>query len=140
MSGLPDLSMIAGAQRVLKRPVSVTVRFAKMDGICATLEGPVHYRAGDAILTGMVGETWPVERRKFDERYTSTDSATTGMNGEYVKKPLEVLALRLDKQIEIPMPGGGLLKGEPGDWLLQYGASDYGVVRDDIFRATYDLV
>ena len=76
----------------------------------------------------------------FDKRYEAAAGTTFGSDGNYVKKPLEVFALRLEKPLEVKMPAGGVLHGEAGDWLLQYGPADYGIVRDDIFRGTYDLL
>jgi hypothetical protein len=140
MKEVPDLTIYDHALRVVKRPLPVKVRFAEEDGVCETLEGTVGYRSGAAILTGIAGETWPVGREQFDERYEPGEGVTPGRDGVYVKKPLVALAIRLDDSIEIPMPNGGLLRGEPGDWLLQYGVSDYGIVRDDIFLATYEIL
>jgi hypothetical protein len=139
MSSLPDLSVDPRALRVMKRSIPVQVRFAKADGVCQTLEGPVGYRVGDAILTGIAGENWPVERAKFNERYVPVEGSVSGIDGNYVKKPLVVLALQLDASIEVSMPEGGILRGVPGDWLLQYGIGDYGIAKDEIFKATYDL-
>jgi len=128
------------AVRVIKRPLTIKVTFAKADGICQTLEGPVDYQSGDAILTGIANENWPVVRAMFDKRYEAAEGTTFGSDGNYVKKPLEVLALRLEKALDVAMPAGGVLHGEAGDWLLQYGSADYGIVRDDIFRSTYDFL
>jgi hypothetical protein len=139
MNVLPDLSPDPRAQRVVKVPLPVRVRIAEADGICETLEGPVRYLSGDAILTGVADETWPVARKKFDERYMPAEGTPPGADGEYVKRPLVVLALRLDVPIDVPMPNGGMLHGEPGDWLLQHGTSDYGLVKDEILRATYEF-
>ena len=138
-SPIPDLSATPLALRALKRPLPVRVCFAIADGICQTLEGPVGYRTGDAILTGVAGENWPVERDKFDERYVPAEGTTLGADGDYVKKPLIVFVLRLDASIEVRMPSGGILRGRAGDWLLQYGPSDYGIAKDEIFRVTYDV-
>jgi PGDYG protein len=30
------------------------------------------------------------------------------------------------------------LRGEAGDWLLQYGPGDYGVVASSVFEKTYE--
>lgn len=138
MSVPPDLSANPKALRVVKRPIPVRVWFSKEAGICQTLEGQVAYRSGDAILTGVAGESWPVERVKFDERYEAAGATRRGEDGQYVKKPLVVYAVQLDGYIEIQMPEGGMLRGTSGDWLLQYGASDYGIAKDEIFRATYE--
>ena len=136
----PELTTNLLAHKVKKRPLFVRVTFAQADGICQTLEGPVNYLAGDAILTGIANENWPVVRAMFDKRYEAAAGTTFGSDGNYIKKPLEVFALRLEKPLEVKMPAGGVLHGEAGDWLLQYGPADYGIVRDDIFRGTYDLL
>lgn len=140
MSKFPDLSNSSLALRAIKRPLPVKVSFAEADGVCQTLEGPVAYRKGDAILTGIAGENWPVERLKFDERYSPAEGTAPGSEGNYIKKPMTVFALRLDAPVAVSMPGGGTLHGMPGDWLLQYAQGDYGIVKDEIFRATYDLM
>lgn len=139
VSPLPDLSVDSRALRAVKRSIPVQVRFARADGVCQTLEGPVGYRVGDAILTGIAGENWPVERAKFNERYVPVEGSALGTDGNYVKKPLVVFALRLYASIDVPMLAGGILRGVPGDWLLQYGTGDYGIAKDEIFKATYDL-
>ena len=136
---VPELSTDPRALRAVKRPLPVRVRFAVAEGMCLTLEGPVAYRAGDAILTGIAGENWPVGRAKFDERYAPIEDTSPGADGNYVKLPLVVLALRLDAPLEVSMPTGGILNGNTGDWLLQYGQSDFGIVKDEIFRSTYDV-
>jgi hypothetical protein len=128
------------AVRVIKRPLTIKVAFAQAAGICQTLEGPVDHLAGDAILTGIANENWPVVRAVFDKRYEPAEGTAFGSDGNYVKKPLEVLALRLEMPLNISLPAGGVLHGETGDWLLQYGPTDYGIVRDDIFRSTYDFL
>ena len=128
------------ALRVIKCPINIKVTFAKADGICQTLEGPVDYLSGDAILTGIAIENWPVVRAIFDKRYEPAEGTAFGSDGNYVKKPLEVFALRLEMPLDVTLPAGGVLHGEAGDWLLQYGPTDYGIVRDDIFRSTYDFL
>ena len=136
----PELTTNLLAHKVKKRPLFVKVTFAKIDGVCQTLEGPVNYLAGDAILTGIANENWPVVRAMFDKRYEAAAGTTFGGDGNYVKKPLEVFALRLERPLDVTIPAGSVLHGEAGDWLLQYGPADYGIVRDDIFRGTYDLL
>jgi len=33
-----------------------------------------------------------------------------------------------------------LLKGRAGDWLVQYGRDDYGIVASDLFAQSYELL
>lgn len=127
------------AVQAIKRTVPVSVEFALSDGICATLEGPVAYQTGDAILTGVAGESWPMPRARFDERYRPIDTTSCGENGTYVKRPMTVSAVQLTESIELSI-AGGVLSGNAGDWLLEYGPGDYGIVRGDIFLKTYCVI
>jgi len=140
LSEVPDLTCRADALRVRKKPLPVPVRFARGGGICQTREGPVPYRTNDAILTGVKGEQWPVERATFEQRYRPLFDGSMGMDGDYVKDPIDVLAVQMDDAMRIPMRAGGELHGRPGDWLLQYAPGDYGVISDSIFRDTYVIV
>jgi len=137
--GLPDPHAVSRALRVRKRQVSVRVTFAAADGVCETLEGPVRHRAGDAILTGVRGERWPVRRDAFDIAYAPVPPTRAGEDGNYMKRPAEALATRLDRQEAVPVGRrADPLRGEPGDWLLRYADGEFGVVRDDVFRETYE--
>lgn len=140
MTILTNLSINPIAKQVIKRPLPVKVTFAKVDGICKTLEGNVEYLVGDAIITGIVGERWPVQRAKFDENYVPLEGFTNGKEGLYAKKPLAMLALRLDVPVDVKMTAGGMLHGMPGDWIIQYAQGEYGIVKDEIFQGTYDFI
>lgn len=123
-----------------KRPVAVQVVFAEHDGSCATREGPVRYRRGDAVLRGGDGESWPVERARFDRAYAPVPGVVAGQAGAYVKLPLDVVALRLDHGCAVRVGReGDPIRGRAGDWLVQYGQADYGIVAADRFEATYAL-
>ena len=129
----PDLSTRPDALRVVKHATPVPVEFAAAAGICQTLEGPVSYHVGDAILTGVKGERWPVVRAHFDASY-----APAGQGGLYVKRPSVAFALRLKAPMEVIVGWRpDALNAKPGDWLLSYADGEHGVVRDDIFRETY---
>jgi hypothetical protein len=139
MSDLPDLEADPRVRRVRKRPIATTVRFGDADGTCSTLEGPVRYRAGDAILTGVRGEQWPVSRRAFLAEYLPIAPTTAGQDGQYVKKPSEARALRLDRALAVRVGWqNDPLQAVPGDWLLRYANGSHGVLKDDIFRETYE--
>ena len=138
MSALPDLTAEPRALRVVKRPLPVAVRFAAADGVCATLEGPVRYLAGDALLTGVQGEQWPVGRALFLASYAPLPPTRAGEDGSYLKHPAEALALRLTQPLAVPVGShGDMLHGQPGAWLLRHADGSLGVVQDPIFRATY---
>ena len=135
---LPDLTADPRALRVIKKPEPVPAEFAPADGVCDTLEGAVHFRAGDAILTGVRGERWPVMREHFLASYAPVAPTRAGDDGSYRKAPSIAYALRLDRDCEVPVGSRrDLLHGHPGDWLLQHADGTYGIVQDGIFRETY---
>lgn len=137
----PDLSRAAGATQYVKDEC-VAVDFAHMAGELLSLEGPNRYRAGDALLTAAGGERWVVERARFDAAYRpdepSNPSLRHGDAGIYRNRPVAVMARRIDQAFSVARrPGGDMLQGEPGDWLLQYASGDYGVVRQARFARVY---
>jgi len=134
----PDLAADPRALHVCKKPIPVRAEFAAADGVCETLEGPVRFQAGDAILTGGRGERWPVGREAFRASYEPVPPTCAGENGEYRKAPSLSRALRLDSPLDVPVGWqNDPLHGEAGDWLLQYADGSYGVIKDDIFRDSY---
>jgi hypothetical protein len=135
---LPDLAADPRALRVSKKPTPVEVEFAAADGVCETLEGPVRFRAGDAILTGVQGERWPVRRDLFMASYRPVSPTLAGENGSYRKTPTLTYALRLDRPRDVPVSWQhDPLHGRPGDWLLRYADGSYSVIQDSIFRESY---
>lgn len=115
------------------------VEFAAADGTCNTLEGAVRFRAGDALLTGVQGERWPVGREAFLSSYQAVPPTQTGDNGAYRKSTAVAYAIRLDRPRDVPVGWqNDPLHGEPGDWLMQYADGSRGVIRDEILRESYD--
>ena len=129
------------AVRAIKRPVPVQVRFAEADGCCQTREGPVAYRAGDAILRGIEDETWPISRVRFDATYDPIPPFRPGEPGSYVRRPSPVLALQLEKLMQVRVGWrGDPLKGEPGDWLVEYAPDDHAIVARSVFEKSYRIL
>jgi hypothetical protein len=138
---VPDLAAEPLACRVRKLPIPVTVSFAKSAGVIETLEGAVWHAPGDAILTGVQGEKWPVRHEVFATSYDPVPPTPSGQDGAYVKRPLDAWALQLRSTTTISVGHhDDPLRGHSGDWLLQYSDGSYGVLSDDIFRATYQQV
>jgi hypothetical protein len=138
MSAIPDLRLDPAAIKVCKKPDPVAVAFATEDGVCQTLEGAVSYRAGDAILTGVAGEKWPIRKDQFLAIYEARLPTRSGENGHYRKRPSLTLARRLTGAIDVTVGWqDDPLHGEPGDWLLRYEDGSGSIIRDDIFRASY---
>ncbi len=137
----PDLSCDPLAIRVVKRPVPVAVAFAMQDGLLQTWEGPVHYHAGDALMTGPKGEQWPISRAHFDVAYQPCAGTLAGAEGQYTKRPRVVWARKMDRAFAVEAgTARDALKGGAGDWLLQYGPGAYGIVAKGIFAETYQVV
>lgn len=124
----------SSVERYIKKSIALNVEFAESKGVCKTLEGDVPYGKGDAIITGTECEMWPVKRATFDQNYEHVEGNV------YRKKPIKVLAVCLTEDTELVREDGSVLKGRPGDWLVQYGPGDQAIVRADIFEKTYQRV
>lgn len=135
-----DLARNPRVVRAMKRPLPVQVRFAEADGCCDTREGPVAYLARDAILCGVEGESWPIPRGRFDTMYDPIPPLRQGIPGSYLRRPSLVLALQLEEQMQIQVGWrGDALRGEPGDWLVQYSPDDHAIVARTVFQKSYRI-
>lgn len=121
-----------------KIAVPVQVRFAAESGLAQTLEGPVAYDRGDALLTGVQGECWPVRRHDFDASYEAIVPTRQGSDGWYRKHPQRVQAQQLTQPTRVALHDGqGQLQAAAGDWLLSDARGRQWVVADAIFLKTY---
>jgi len=131
----------SGRVRARKRMHPVQVRFA--DRLCAveTLEGVVQARVGDAIVTGMFGEPWPVARGGFADKYQALPPLEMGAPGTYVSLSIDVVAVRMCAPFDVVLADGhSRLSGQVGDWLVDYGDGTLGIVNAAIFDATYEIL
>jgi hypothetical protein len=135
-----DLSMENGTVRAVKKNIPVSVVFADVDGVFETREGSVPYKSGDTLLTGPGGESWPVERERFSRCYSPMPGVGAWEEGEYLRNDEPVLALRMDEPFVTEIPAGGVLRGEPGDWLVRYTEDDRGIVGREIFESTWEIL
>jgi|SRR5450631_98110 hypothetical protein len=136
-----DLREDHTARRARKLALEMQVEFAPADGTLVTREGPVTYVAGDALLTGVEGERWPVPRRRFDETYEPIAPLRPGKPGAYRKRPQVVWAKLMRETFTVELGDSrGTLRGTAGDWLLQYGPRDLSVVSTTVFAKTYELL
>jgi hypothetical protein len=131
-----ELTLSNEVHRYIKT-VEVFVTFAAKDGSINTLEGEVPYLVGDAIMTGVRGEHWPIERKNFDEWYR----AVVGKLGYYLKSKT-VLAKQMHCAFRVPVTTNEptYLTGKAGDWAVQTSPGNLGVVSAEIFDKTYKLV
>lgn len=132
-----DLAADPSAARYVKAEV-VSVVFARHEGEVTSLEGPNRYRAGDALVTGSTGSQWAVSHDRFDARYAAVPPTKAGEDGSYQAKPRPVLAKRMSEPFTAARSAGGdVLRGNAGDWLLQYGPGDFGVADGQRFTKVY---
>lgn len=124
-----------------KREVGVAVEFSRQADVVGTLEGPVRCEAGDAIVTGIRGERWPVQRGLFETLYRPEPPLPMGADGRYRSLSQEVEVIRLAHSYRLELPGRqGTLSGKAGDWLVRKQDGSMGVVAGDVFSETYDVI
>lgn len=128
-------------RRARKRGYQVQVRFAEQVSAVNTLEGVVHANPGDAIVTGLFGEFWPVARGSFADKYQALSPQAMGAAGLYLSLPVDVVAVPMHAPFEVVLADGcSRLTGHAGDWLVDYGDGSLGIVNAAIFAATYELL
>src|SRR6266702_5258818 len=124
----PDLDRDADAVWAVKNEL-VTVEFAVAPGTLQSAVGINRYEPGDALLTGSTGDRWCVSRARFDARYRPDAPTLQGEAGRYRNRPVSVLAKRMTVDFTVERSAGGdLLRGNAGDWLVQYAPGDHGIV------------
>ncbi len=135
------LKSVPLARRAESLPINRHVVFAKTAGSTKTLEGAVRHDAGDAIMTGDLGERWPIQRSVFEARYQSADGQAMGTDGRYYKSPRQILALQASGPTCVDLSHGrGVLMGGAGDWIVDHGGDDMAIVAADVFARTYRLL
>ena len=123
-----------------KKGLPLSVRFADKPGVMRTLEGEVAYVRGDALASGVQNECWPISAAYFAQNYVPTPGTQPGQDGQYYKKPHIVDVARMTEAFSVTTANGSQLCGETGDWLVQYEQGHYGIVRNEIFAESYDLL
>jgi hypothetical protein len=129
--------------RVLARKLAreVQVQFASQAGSIQTPEGVVQVRPGDGIVTGTAGERWRVSRSHFPEKYRAVPPTVEGQDGKYVSLPNSIMAVPMTGAFEVLLADGvSRLRGQPGDWLVDYGDGSLGIVAQPIFATTYEVI
>jgi len=133
--------MTVDPRRVTARKLerAIHVRFASEPCMVHTAEGLVHARQGDAILTGSTGEQWRVSQEHFSLKYRPVPPTLEGEAGGYVSLPNRILALPMTESFEVILADGvSRLRGNAGDWLVDYGDGSLGIVSQAIFAITYE--
>lgn len=127
--------------KYIKKAIPVQVEFAVDAGAIETLEGSVTYSPGDALMTGAIGEHWPIRRARFETTYDPIPPTLMGKSGTYLKKTIPVEARQAHTEEKISLPEGqGILLAHAGDWILTDPDGHQWVVANEIFAATYQTV
>ena len=136
----PDLTTDPDARRAIKDE-RVSVEFAARGGALVSAVGINRYSPGDALVTGSTGDRWCVSRDRFDAKYDPEPPTVRGEAGDYRNRPVAVLAKRMNERFSVARTAGGdFLRGDAGDWLVQYGPGDHGIVERTRFERVYRLI
>lgn len=120
------------AFKAFKKPIPLSFEHATHDQQVQTLENKVSCVAGDVIMTGTEGERWPIKKEVFESTY---DVLSEGLAS---KKKIIVFALQIHEVFQAKLAWApDFLTGQPGDYLVQYGENDFGIVNQEIFLKTY---
>jgi haloacetate dehalogenase len=141
MTLLHDINLTTDplARQYLKNE-TVTVQFAKQAGEVASREGVNRYAVGDALITGSTGDKWSVSRARFDAKYAPLPPLSHGHDGVYRNIPTPVLAKQMNAPFAVERAAGSdVIRGNAGDWLMQYAPGDYGIVENAKFVRVYRL-
>lgn len=100
----------------------------------------MRFHAGDAIVTGVRGEEWPVQRARFEQTYEPVDTGlAVGCDGEYRRKVSSVLAFQTTSPMSLSLSHSrGSLSAQAGDWIVTDTDGGQWVVADGIFQDTYE--
>jgi hypothetical protein len=124
-----------GAFEAFKRPAREPYEIADQAGTIDTLEGSVRYPAGYYIMTGPKGERYPISPERFKEIKVDNGDGTAS------PKPIRKLAKVADHSGTVDTSWGEKLQYNPEvDVIVRHGPGDYGVVKADIFKQTYERV
>jgi hypothetical protein len=136
----PDLEHDSQARPAVKDEC-VVVQFARTVGRIGSAVGENVFATGDALVTGSTGDSWVVSRARFDAKYRPEPPTRAGEDGHYRNLPVTVLAKPMTGAFTVARSAGGdVLRGEPGDWLVQYAPGDHGVVARARFERVYRLL
>jgi len=127
------------ASEAYKNPIPLKVEFATESGVLKSLEGDVPYNPGDAIMTGVKGEMWPVKIEQFNNTYKFSHEGDLDGAKYYVSQSKPVLAVEVNEPFSVLCYQESMLEGKAGDILIQYGPNNYGIVDRDIFAQTYTV-
>ena len=134
------LKDLPSVRRAASKPEKRQIRFPVRGGVIETSEGPVRYRIGDGIISGIDGQTWPADRSYLEKAYKPIPPVLMGEDGSYTKISRDVLVIELSESSRVDLPMGmGTLTGKSGDFLVDYGQGDVSVIVRERFLSSYDF-
>jgi len=121
-----------GSFETFKKPAEEHYEIATAPGTVDTLEGPMKYETGHYIMTGPKGEKYPISAEKFN--HLKDD------HGDGIATPKKIIkvAKLADHDGVIHTSWGDLQYTKGNDYIVRHGEADYGAVKKDIFKQTYD--
>lgn len=127
--------------KYIKKKLPAQVELSATEKTISTPEGAVLCRLGDAIMTGVTGEHWPISRAQFEASYEAVPPTVMGQSGLYEKRPFEVDARQALAATQVTLADGhGVLTVKVGDWIVTGPDGQEWVVDGNIFAATYSMV
>ncbi len=131
--GITDEWFKDGGFKTYKRPAKERYKIADEPGTIDTLEGPVKYPKGFYIMTGPKGEQYPISPEKFNDLKDDLG------NSVCTPKKIIKVAKLADHSGSVDTSWGEKLHYNPDeDVIVRHGENDYGVVKLDIFKQTYE--
>lgn len=137
---LCDKDLALEWKKARRRALVFPVMFSTTYQTIETLEGPVQCFPGEAVITGIRGEEWPVGKERFEELYEPVPPTKRGEDGMYRRLPLDVDAVEITDECSFTLPGKrGTINAQAGDWLVRQPDGGMGVVAKRVFDETYIL-
>ena len=122
-----------GSFETYKVPAREKFTVATGPGVIESLEGPSSYDTGHYIMTGPKGEQYAITPEKFNELKTD--------NGDGTASPRKIIKIAklADHSGTIKTSWAEMTYSPGNDYIVRHGENDYGVVKCDIFKITYDM-
>ena len=128
-------------KKAQKKIISVVFEIAKDDGRIATIVNgkketeATPYSKGDYLVTGPLGETYPMAQETFAKRYNIVGA------GKAKTKPVEVRGFFIPAAVEIIAEWGAQQKLPAGSFMIVNGDGmvAYGI-DPDAFSETYEII
>lgn len=133
MKGISDCWFQNGGFQTFRKPTKEFFEIASDSGTINTLEGPVRYMMGDIIMTGPVGEKYPISPEAFA---LLKDDCGSGVCSP--RKIIKTAKLADHSGIIETSLGDKLAYNADEDFIVLHGPNEYGVVKKEVFLKSYD--